>query len=192
MKETVHFSYKSIGNFCRLLVTILYEKSHTPREISVFHQRFNRNECDELIEQFLYELFPNGATIDEKELIQLVSYIERFMTKDKETQDLFVSYDKAHYRYYVYFKPDNIVYECNFAQHATTIRDICIDYFKGFTLDELDPKYVRKFIIENFEIKSNNSTIEQIANDNNYIIRCIAINNKRRKRALNGGVDNGK
>lgn len=180
MMAQMHFSYKSIGNLCRLLATIQYEKSHTPREITVFHQRFDRDECDDLIEQFLCELFPDGVTVGVKEITQLISHIERFMAKDKETQDLFVAYDKHCYPFYVYFKPDNIVYECDFAHHSTKVRDICCDYFKGFTEEELDPEYLRKFITENFEIKSNNSTIEQIANDNLYIARCVILKNQER------------
>ena len=179
MKKTLHFSYKSVGNFCRLLITIQYEKSHTPREITVFHQRFDRAECDDLIEQFLTELFPSGATIGENELLKLISHIESFMKKDKETQDLFCRYDKQHYPYYVYFIPDNVVYECGFAQHSTKIRDICCDYFKGFSEDEIDPQYIEKFIKANFEIKSDNSTVEQIAKDFMYICRCIILGNKK-------------
>jgi hypothetical protein len=185
MTKQVYFTYKSIGNFCRLLATIQYEKSHTPREITIFHQRFDRAEGDELIEQFLNELFPNGATIGENELIKLNLHIERFMQKDKETQNLFVEYDKRHYSYYVYFKPDNVVYECGFAQHATIIRDICCDYFKGFSEDEIHPQYIEKFIKDNFEIKSYNSTVEQIAKDNMYISRCIILRNKKRKMERN-------
>lgn len=176
----IGFKYKSIGNFCRLLATIQYEKSHTPREITVFHQRFDRDECDELIEQFLVELFPNGATIGENELIKLNSYIENFMLKDKETQDLFVNYDKKQYCSYVYFIPDNVVYKCGFAEHAKTVNQICCDYFKGFSENEIDPQYIERFIKDNFEIKSDNSTIEQIAKDYMYISRCIIKKNKKR------------
>lgn len=179
MKEQLHFTYKSIGNFCKLLATILYEKSHTPREITIFHQRFDDEKGDEMMEQFLMELFPNGANVSEKEIETLVAYIEKFMLKDKETQDLFVKYDKAHYSSYVYFKPDNKVYECDFAQHSKTVKEICCDFFKGFTKDELDPQYLKKFITENFEIRSDNSTIEQIANDCDYITRCIVYQNEK-------------
>lgn len=180
MTEQVHFTYRSIGNFCRLLLTIQYEKTHTPREITVFHQRFDRDECDDLIEQFLTDLFPDGATIGETELTQLTSYVERFMLKDKETQDLFVKYDKAAYAYYVYFKPDNIVYECGFAQHSKIVTEICCDYFKGFTEDDIDPDYIKKFILHNFEISSDNSTVESIAKDYMYIFRSIILQSKRR------------
>lgn len=35
--EKINFTYESVGNLCKLLLTIQYEKSHTPREITVFH-----------------------------------------------------------------------------------------------------------------------------------------------------------
>lgn len=173
MSEKIGFTYKSIGNFCHLLLNIQYEKTHTSREITVFHQRFDNDETDNLIEEILIKLFPNGASIGEKELIQLTSYVENYMLKDKTTQDLFVEYDKLHYPYYVYFKPDNIVYECDYAQHNRVVRDICCDFFKDF--DDIDPLYIKKFILENFEISSDNSTVESISNDYNFIAREILI-----------------
>lgn len=177
MRKYVNFTYKSIGNICHLLLDIQYEKTHTPREISVFHQRFDNDETDNLIEEILVKLFPNGANIGEKELIQLTSYIENFMLKDKETQDLFVEYDKRQYPYYVYFKPDNIVYECKFAGHSKIVTEICCNFFKDF--DDIDPQYIKKFILENFEISSDNSTVESISNDYNYITKQILIKNRR-------------
>ena len=53
MTEYINFTYKSIGNLCHLLLNIQYEKTHTPREISVFHQRFDNDETDNLIEEIL-------------------------------------------------------------------------------------------------------------------------------------------
>ena len=179
MSKKISFTYKSIGNLCHLLLNIQYEKTHSPREITVFHQRFDNDKTDNLIEEILIKLFPNGVTIGEKEIIQLTSYIENFMLQDKATQDLFVKYDKRCYPHYVYFKPDNIVYECGFAEHSEKVRNICCDFFKGFTNEDLNCEYIKTFIKENFEIKSDNSTIEQIANDNAYIMSCINIQNLR-------------
>lgn len=182
MTKTLNFTYKSIGNFCRLLITILYEKSHTPREITIFHQRFDNDESDKLFESFLANIWPEGITLGEDELNTLLAYIERFMVKDKETQDLFVKYDKGHYTYYVYFKPDNIVYDCHYAQHSTMVRDICCDFFKGFSEEEILKINMKQFIIDNFEIHSDNSTIEQIANDSDFIKRSIIFQDRRMKK----------
>ena len=187
MTETLSFTYKSIGNFCRLLITILYEKSHTPREIAIFHQRFDKSESDELFESFLADIWPEGTTLGEEELNTLLAYIERFMAKDKETQDLFVKYDKGHYPYYVYFKPDNVIHECKFAQHATRVKEICCDFFKGFSEEEILKVNMKQFIIDNFEISSDNSTIDQIANDCDFITRSIILCDRRKNKTENGG-----
>lgn len=179
--EKINFSYESIGNFCKLLITILYEQSHTPREITVFHQRFDSAKNDELFETFLAELWPEGIAIGEEELNVLLAHVERFMLKDQTTLDLFARYDKRRYNYYIYFKPDNIVYECKFAEHATMIKDICCDFFEGFSEEEILKVNMKRFILDNFEIKSDNSTIEQIANYSEFIRRSIVLKDRRIK-----------
>lgn len=163
MSEYLNFTYKSIGNFCHLLLNIQYEKTHTPREIAVFHQRFDNDETDDLIEEILVKLFPNGANIGEKELMQLTSYFEIFMAKDKKTQDLFVQYDKRSYGSYVYFKPDNIVVYAPMGQHNEIVQNICLDFFKDF--QSVDVEYLKKFLKENFEIASDFTSIENVVAD---------------------------
>lgn len=170
MKETLHFSYKSIGNFVRLLVEIKFENTKSVRDISVFHARFD-GEKDEVFEDFLIKLYPNGATIGEQEINKLVEYIANFMSKEKHSKDLYVEYDKKNFNSYVYFKIDNEVYYAEFCSHAKLVTDICCDYFKGF--DHIDLDYLKMFIIENFEIKSDNTTLEMISNQADYIARKI-------------------
>lgn len=163
----LHFTYQSIGNLCRLLATIQFEKEASSRDISIWHQRFDREECDALFEKFLSDIYPEGATIGKEEINNLVSYAERFLDNDKEAQQIAVEYDKLSNPYWVYFKIDNKVYPCDFCRHSETITQICAEYFKGF--EEIDLSYLQKFIIENFEIKSRNSTVKSIANDARYI-----------------------
>lgn len=174
-QKTLHFHYESIGNLIRLLATIRFESTHSSRDITVFHQRF-RNEPDKLFEQFLIELYPDGADIGEKELNDVVAHICDFMQKDETTRDLYAAYDKRKYGSYVYFKPDKTVHYAEFANHANLVTRICCDYFKDF--DTVDPDYLKRFIKENFEIKSENTTVEQVSNDANYIIREIYMNRK--------------
>ena len=167
MSEYLTFTYKSIGNFCHLLLNVQYEKTHTSREIAVFHQRFDNDKTDSLIEEILIKLYPEGVIIGEKELVQLTSYIENFMIKDKETQDLFVEYDKRHYVSYVYFKPDNKVVPVEFGKHTETVKNICLDYFKDFQSVDID--FLEKFLKENFEVSSDFTTIDDVIADVRYI-----------------------
>ena len=167
MAKKLHFKYQSIGNLCRLLATIQFEKMASKRDISIWHQRFDREECDALFEKFLGDIYPEGANIGEKEINNLVSYAEHFLEKDKEAQNIAVQCDKFKNSYWVYFKIDNKVFPCDFCQHSKTITQICKDYFKGF--EHIDLEELQKFIIENFEIKSKNSTVESIAKDAQYI-----------------------
>lgn len=176
MTETVNFTYKSIGNFVRLLATIKYEQIHNPREIAVWHERFDNDESDELFETFLEKLFPNGSTIDIPQIEQLVSYIENFMDRDKETRKIRNKYIKFDNPYWVYFKINDVVTPCRFGDHAKVIQDILLDYFKDFDLDDF---YLKRFIMSNFEIKSDNSDIEKIANDSKWITKRIRLNGIR-------------
>ena len=161
--EVLHFSYQSIGNICKLLVTILFEKQKTEREISVFHQRFDSYKADELFEQFLTELYPEGVTVGEQEINRLVEYVAHFMEKDERCKDLFVEYDKAICDSYVYFIPDKIVIPAPMGSHCEIVQNLCIDYFKGFKTIEFD--YLKKFLRENFEIKSRFTDIDTVVAD---------------------------
>lgn len=174
MTEQLHFRYKSIGNFSRLLATILYEKSHSDMEIGIWHERFDNDESDDLFESFLVEMFPEGKTLQQEDIEALTNRAHRFLEKDRRAQDIRNFHIKAHNPYWVYFKPDNIVYPCEYARHSKKIGEICADFFKDFD-EEIDIEYLRKFILENFEIKSDNSTIQRIASDARFIALGIQI-----------------
>lgn len=169
--KTLSFGYKSIGNFVRLLSTIKFEKDRSPREIAVWHERFDNGDGDELFEKFLVELYPEGKTIKPEDIETIINHALRFMMKDEKTRQIRNRYTKLDNVYWVYFKPDDIVYPCEYAQHAEKVREICKDYFKDF--DEVDPDFLRKFILENFEICSDNTTVERIAKDSRYM--CVTI-----------------
>lgn len=189
MMKQVSFTYKSIGNFAKLLSTILYEKEHTAKEITLWHMRYDGEETDALFEQFLEELFPAGGTLNVEEIKVLTNHAERFLNKDDLAIQQRAQYEKREYKSWVYFKIDKKVFPCDFAKHQETIKNICVDYFKGF--EKIDRGYLKKFILENFEIRSDNSTIERIANDVLYIADCIkfrSINIEKRRLQLAEGV----
>ena len=173
MTEKLSFPYKSIGNLLKLLVSIQWEKIKPMRDITVFHQRFD-NEKDEVFEDFIKELYPKGATIGLDEIEALVKHITNFMKKDKQSQNYYVAWDKRHISSWVYFKIDNTIHKANMGHHAEIVRNICCDFFKDF--EEVKEDYLKKFILENFEIKSDFTTLERVANDTQYIAHCIKFN----------------
>lgn len=180
MTEQLHFRYKSIGNFSKLLTTILYEKSHSDMEIGIWHKRFDNDESDDLFESFLVEMFPEGKTLQQEDIEALMHRAHRFLEKDKQAQDIRNFYIKAHTPYWVYFKPDNIVYPCEFTKHSEKIREICADFFKDF--EDIDLDYLQKFILENFEIKSDNSTVQSIAKDARFIALDMRVKERTRNK----------
>ena len=170
MSETLHFSYRSPENFVRLLCDIVYEKEHSPRDIAIYHERFD-DETDEFFATMLKQLFPEGATIGEKEINQCVSWIDNFLSHDEQTKDIKVRYDMVECESYVYFDIDKKVYPCSHTAHSQVVKNICVDYFKGFDESEITPEKVADFIRNHFVVKSRFSTAGSIANDSAYIYR---------------------
>ena len=86
------------------------------------------------------------------------------------------NYRKFTYGSYVYFKPDiNVIY-AEFGKHTEIVKDICIDYFKDFDDDScISKEMIKPFILNYFEVKSDNTTLEKIANDCDYIANCISL-----------------
>lgn len=142
----------------------MIERAGDSREITVYHQRFDR-EPDVIYETFLTKLYPNGCTIGEQELKALVNQIRNFMETDETSVHLFLEYDKKHMESYVLFDLDNKIQFAPLGEHTQLIQNAVMDYFKDFDIDDIDTDYVYKFIMDNFEIKSDCSTLKQIAND---------------------------
>ena len=165
--EKLHFTYSSIENIVRLLITVRFENSKDAKDITIFHQRFD-NEPDETFRGFLEEVFPNGGELGTDEIDNLVEYIYAYMQREDKCRDLYVEYDKRRYSSYVYFIPDKDLRYADTGRHAGIVQAICCDYFKGFD-DEIDLSYLKRFISENFEIKSDFSTLERILLDAEYI-----------------------
>lgn len=172
MTETLHFRYQSPENLVRLLCEIVYEKEHSSREVAVYHERFDK-ESDEFFAKMLEQLFPEGANIGEQEIHRCVEWIDNFLSYDDQTKDIRVRYDMIDYESYVYFNIDKKVYPCSHTSHSMMVRDICKDYFKGFDESDITPEKVADFIRNHFVVKSRFSTAASIAQDSEYICRCI-------------------
>ena len=175
MNQTVYFKFESLGNIVRMLVTIMLEESSNDREIAVFHQRFDQ-ENDIYFRNILTKLYPDGTDIGECEIRKMVMYVENSMKTDKRCKELYAKYDKAHLKSYVYFKVDNEVHYAEFGSHTRIVTELCCNFFKNF--DDIDADYLKRFILENFEIKSECTTLTQISNDANRIARLIMSYNR--------------
>lgn len=177
MAETLHFRYQSPENLVRLLCEVVYEKKHTPREIAIYHERFD-GETDEFFAKMLVKLFPEGATVGEKEINQCVEWIDNFLEKDGQAQDIRVKYDMATLSSYVYFDIDKVVYPCEHTSHQQMVKKICVDYFRGFDSSELSVEQVADFIETHFVVESPFSSAKTIARDARYILDCIIFENE--------------
>lgn len=159
MSEKLAFTYDSIGSMVRLLTTIQYENSHTPAEIELYHAVFDGK--DELFESFLEKLFEPGTSIDIEHVQQLVKHCEYYLETNEEAIDIKCKIDRRRYNSYVYFKPYNKVYPCGYTEHSGTVTNICKEYFKG--ADDIDADKLQRFILNNFEINSDKTSVAQVA-----------------------------
>lgn len=173
VSKELHFSYRNIGNFSKLLCTLLYEKTHDKKQIALWHMRYDNDESDCLFENFLNELFPDGATLGEEELNKLTEYAEDFLEKDYLAMQQRVEWDKNHYISYVYSRVDNEVVPCDMGKHQGVVIEFCKKFFKG--VEDIDKTKVANFIKSNFEIKSDYTSVESMVNDASYIVNRLIL-----------------
>lgn len=171
--EQLHFKVKSPANFVKLACTILFERSEKLIELGyVWREVFNETDGEQLFQNFMEELFPEGCTIGEKELIQITNKAIRFLETDISCLDIKANHDKTRFTYYVYFAPTHKVFECGFAQHEDTVIKILKDFF-GKSIVDYDTEKLKRFIINSFEIRSDNTTVSSIAKDADFIQRSV-------------------
>ena len=177
--KPLHFTVKSPSNFVRLCSTILFEKSNQYHELGyVWHKVFDGVKGDEHFMNFMLALYPKGCTIGEDEIHCIMNKAIRFLETDESCLEIKADYDKRRFRYYVYFAPLHKTFECGFAKHEDTVIKILQDFF-GSEIIDYDSEKLKRFIIMNFEIKSDNSSIDTIVADIDYIKRCIYFKNRR-------------
>lgn len=170
MTKTVHFSCKSPENLVNLLVTIQIEKNYDNRTIYIYHKFFDGLNGDEQFYKFMVEIFPNGCTIGENEIQMLADRAIKHLKTDEKCRHLFVEYDKQHCRSYVYSKALDKLYPAEFGEHLKKVVEACQDFFLG--VDNITTEDVRRFIRNNLEIKSDNTSVNTTLNDVDYITRC--------------------
>lgn len=179
MTEKIGFKYQSPENLYRLLCTITFENKPDNHDwLWIWRQRFDQSDGDSLFETFMTELFPEGGKIDIKEIEILTERAFKFLQTDKSCRQLIVLRDKSKYDYWVYDKINEVVVPCGFAKHQETASRLVTKFF-DFDLDVYDRDYIRRFILDNYELRSDNFTIDKIANDVDWIIRSAYIYKRR-------------
>ena len=177
--ERLHFKVESPANFVKLACTILFERKEKLLEDygSTWHDVFDGDAGDRHFQRFMEDLFPNGCTVGESELNLITDRAVRFLKTDEACLDIKANHDKARFTYWVYFAPEHKVYACSFARHEETIIDILTAFF-GKSIGDYSLCALKQFILNSFEIKSDNSSVRSIAEDAEFIqqtayFRCI-------------------
>lgn len=155
----------------KLLATIMFEKdSQKLKEYgTLWHMVFDGSNGDKLFEEFLIEAYPEGCIIGEDEIKKIQNSAFRYLTSNEHCLDLKADLDKQFNTYYVYFKPYKKVFPCGFCEHSKTVFEILKEFFHG-AADDLSSEYLKRFILENFEVRSDNTTVLQLANDSDFLL----------------------
>lgn len=119
------------------------------------------------------EVLPEGGTIDIPELEAIKAKAIHYLETDEQALELQADYDKFVLDSWVYFKPYHKVYGVGFAEHNEKVREILADFFDE--IDDYDIDKFKRFIRENFEIGSVNTTLDNIIADAENIHRYIVL-----------------
>lgn len=127
--ETLHFTYESPENLCKLLCTIHFEKTCQDKVLNyLWHDFFGRNKSDETVYRLMTELWPQGCTMNVDEIEQLTERMKAFLLEDEELIKKRVEYEKQRYPLYVFSKWNNKVVQCGFAEHVDKIAELCAEF----------------------------------------------------------------
>lgn len=164
----------SSGHLLQTLIAIRFESVYPIRDITVFHKRFN-NEPDATFVKFAAIACPDEIAPDAKTIAKLTEYIRKYMQNDPLSTELYIEYDKQSLYSWVYCKPLKEIRSAGIGEHEKIIIDMCTRYFKG--VRTIDRNYLKRFILQNFEIQSDYSSLNIICKDINYIADTIETNN---------------
>lgn len=165
----VNFSYKSIENMVRLLVTCRLDqlKDVYPNYSGIFYAVFDSEQGEQRLLKILEELYPDGKTITPEDvdiiLARCIKYID-----DEEDECVRKYRNEEAYMTgsWVYSKWNDRAYACDFGKHTQMIAELLCDFY-GKSLLDLSDETISKFIKSNFVIKSDNSDLDKIANVKN-------------------------
>jgi hypothetical protein len=173
--ESLHFQIESPKNMVRLLVTILFQQDTDlfKKHGHVWVHLLDTEDGEEKFQQFMEEVLPEGGTIDIPELEAIKAKAIHYLETDEQALELQADYDKFVLDSWVYFKPYHKVYGVGFAEHNEKVREILADFFDE--IDDYDIDKFKRFIRENFEIGSVNTTLDNIIADAENIHRYIVL-----------------
>ena len=165
MAESVSFTYKSVENMVRLLVTCRLDKLEDvyPNYSGIFYAVFDNQQGEQRLLKILEELYPDGKTITPEDvdviLARCIKYID-----DEEDECVRKYRNEEAYMTgsWVYSKWNDKAYACDFGKHTQMIAELLVGFYGKSLLDQSD-ETISKFIKSNFVIKSDNSSLDNIA-----------------------------
>lgn len=187
-KEVLHFTYSSIGNIVNLCCTTEFERGPRFKELGyLWYKMFSGEKGDKAFEALVRAEYPEGCNFGIEETKHITEVAIRQLEglpgkdgifaisqeeianakKEKAKNDVLSSPS------WVYCKPlDKAVY-CRFGDHTAAVIKLLGELF-GESILEMSEENVGRTIRTNFEIRSDNTTLERLARDAEYIRRAAA------------------
>lgn len=178
MTEKIHFTIQSPENFVRLCATILFEKDEQELERIgyAWHNLLDTDDGENLFKKFIDEVLPLGGMIGEPEIIAIKNKAIQYLDTNENALEFQANYDKKRYDSWVYFKPYHKVYQVGFCKHREKAEELLFDFFNG--IDDYDFEKFKRFIKENFEVCSENTSVESLVKDADWMLRNIILGNR--------------
>ena len=179
--QKIHFRVESPANVTALCVNILIEKDKDfLSEYGYAYRHFiNNDNLEKFVTNCIYEVLPKGGTITEEVIKTITNIVKNFVKNDEDCLEAQANHLKRTMNSWVYFKPFHKTYEAPFAHHADIALKCLREFFKG--QKEIDLLYFKNFIFANFEVKSDNTTVNTLVGDAEYMLREILWANEARR-----------
>lgn len=147
----VNFSYKSIENMVRLLVTCRLDqlKDVYPNYSGIFYAVFDTVRGEQRLLKILEELYPDGKTITPEDVDVILARCIKYI--DDEGDECVRKYrnEEAYMTgSWVYSKWNDKAYACDFGKHAQMIAELLCNFY-GKSLLEQSDETISKFILMN-------------------------------------------
>ena len=178
-KEVLRFDSDPVS-LALTLTFIRFEKDERVKDWgTLWHLVFDGQDGLQIFESLLEREYPNGGMLGLTEIHHMVDVAFRYLQTEPKCIAVKAEYDKKVNSSFVFFRPYNRVYPCGFCEHADTVREILRDFFKN-AADDLTVDYLARFIRSEFEIRSENLTVSQIAkNAEFYLSDLHRLNHKK-------------
>lgn len=167
--ERVYFRCDNIEKLSLLCMKAMYEKRkliYTSEKVvfRVWNEYFSSSKSLKTIQRLLHKLFPQGITLGEIELTQLLDASISFVKENIQTKRKITKYQMQEYSSYVYSKYNDEWEYAAFGMHVEIVRKFTNNFFDN-QLEQYSKQSIKDFILNNFKVRGSQLSLSCIADD---------------------------